>query len=87
VREILTMTGSHLKLIARANELILEVSWDTLTLSDSGISMSEVEVELVSGGREAFDRCMAQIGTELELRRETRSKLQRALEASRGADL
>jgi len=76
---VLAMTGTHLKTIARRENLELEVSWDVLVPLDSGVPISEVEVELLLGERSDFDSVISRMATELCLDHISASKYERAL--------
>lgn len=76
----LAMTGTHVKAIAARDSLELELSWDTLSVIDSGKSLSEIEVELVSGSSDDFESCIRKLQGALNLRPEARSKLDRLID-------
>ena len=81
---VIVMVGQHLKTIVRKGDLEVEVSWDHLTLLDRGDVLSEVEVELKHGAKEAFYRVIEGLEHELVLKRTQTSKYQRALALKRG---
>ncbi|MEM6916166.1 MAG: hypothetical protein AAF491_06320 [Verrucomicrobiota bacterium] len=76
----LAMTGTHVKAIASRNSLELELSWDVLSVIDSGKLLSEIEVELLSGSSEDFEICIRKLQSNLKLAPEPRSKLDRLME-------
>ena len=76
-RIILVATGCHKKAILRLGELAMELTWDTLVPLDTGIALSEIEIEWIDGLREEFDLWVATLERELSLVREHRSKLVR----------
>lgn len=82
-RIVLVMSGKHVKTMAKQEDLKIEVSWDVLTPIDSGIPLSEIEVELCSGERAEFDRCAGMLETTLGLERSRLSKIDRALPRSK----
>lgn len=73
---VFVLDGSHEKAMARGEGLELEVSRDLLTCMKSGCTLSEVEVELVSGHKPEFDRLMARMEAEIPLLRTDLSKLE-----------
>jgi len=75
----LVMLGEHRKTLARRADLELEVSWDRLTLVDTGGLISEIEVELKSGPRELFDRTVQDIEREVGVNRIQTAKYAQAL--------
>jgi hypothetical protein len=80
-RMILALVGNHQKATFRGQASELEVSWDVLSSLESGVSISEVEVELVSGERLDFENCVAHMANDLKLERIYESKLERLLGA------
>jgi hypothetical protein len=78
-RVILVMTGTHEKAVLRCEDLEVEVSWDVLTPLESGIPLSEIEIELLSSARPAFDKCISSLQTSLNLQRSFATKLDRAM--------
>lgn len=78
-RVVLVMMGWHRKAAARRGDLALEVSWDILTPLEAGLPLSEIEIELESGSRRAFDVCISNIEKDLDLCRSDVSKLERGL--------
>ncbi|MBE0541747.1 MAG: hypothetical protein IH623_10215 [Verrucomicrobia bacterium] len=81
-RMVLALVGKHQKALLRGPALELEVSWDVLSSLESGATISEVEVELVSGERRDFENCAALMAHEVKLERVYESKLDRLLGAS-----
>lgn len=79
LRTIMVMSGHHQKALASNSGLHLEISLDTLIPVESGVPLSEVEVELVQGNREDFDSCIHSLERNLQLKRGSASKLDRAL--------
>lgn len=73
------MAGEHHKTTVRFDGLELEISWDTLIPLDSGVTLSEVEVELVSGRRYEFEQYLETIQKTLRLKRGNLTKLDQAL--------
>lgn len=78
-RIILVMDGRHQKAHLHQENLRLEVSWDVLVPIISAKSFSEIEVELVSGDREAFDTFIDRCSRALNLALSSESKLERGL--------
>jgi hypothetical protein len=76
---ILVMTGRHEKAVLLREDLEVEVSWDVLTPLKSGIPLSEIEIELLSNARPAFDKCISSLETSLNLQRSFATKLDRAM--------
>lgn len=75
------MTGRHQKAVARRDDLDVEVSWDVLTPLDSGVPLSEVEIELLRGECPAFDSLVQALEGSLQLKRGSASKLQQAIDS------
>ncbi len=73
------MLGEHHKTTVWRNDLEIEVSWDVLTLVESGRIISEIEIELKKGGRNIFNQCGDQIVKDLKLSCVHLSKYQQAL--------
>ena len=80
-RMILTLLGNHQKVVFCGSAVELEVSWDVLTSVESGSTISEVEVELVSGERSDFEKCITLMTSDLNLQAIHRNKLDRFLGA------
>jgi hypothetical protein len=78
-RVLLVMTGRHLKVIAVKDGLKLEISWDVLVPLETGVQLSEIEIELLDGPRTDFDTCVAKLAAALGLSRSGGSKLEMAL--------
>lgn len=76
---ILVMTGTHQKCIASGHGLELEISWDLLIPLESGVPLSEIEIELLRGARSDFDACIQAVERKLGLTRSDGSKLEKAL--------
>ena len=80
---VLAMTGEHVKTISTRGRLKIEVSWDVVIPVDTGMPLSEIEVELCSGARSAFDRLTAMLQVTFALNRIRLSKIDRALRPDR----
>lgn len=78
-RIIAVFVGKHQKAVFRGPALELEVSWDVLTSLESGATISEVEVELVSGERGDFEKQISLISNEAKLGRIYGNKLERLM--------
>jgi len=85
VRVILVMTGTHQKFIAIKDGLNLEISWDCLVPLETGVPLTEVEIELLTGERSDFDGCIEELQTALGLARSCGSKLDTALSGKKPA--
>jgi len=83
-RIVVVMVGRHLKTIARKGDLELEISWDQLTLLDTGGVISEVEVELIHGTKDAFDTIVLDLERTMVLKRVQASKYQQAIAIKAG---
>jgi hypothetical protein len=85
VRVILVMTGTHRKFISIKGGLKLETSWDYLVPLETGVLLSEIEIELLAGERSDFDACVAKLAAALGLSRSGGSKLETALSGKKSA--
>jgi len=77
----LVMTGTHYKTVAECDALKLEVSWDLMVPLDSGIALSEVEVELLHGELPAFESLVQRMAESLSIHPHTESKYASAVRA------
>lgn len=82
VRVTMVMIGSHEKAVLRRDGLEVELSWDVLIPIESGVHLSEIEIELLSGDRKLFDAFVSHVERSLELTRSHSSKLDRAFRGS-----
>lgn len=80
---VLVMAGTHQKTLAVKEDLHLEISWDQLALVDTGGVISEIEIELKRGTRDAFDKCIQVLEQELVVKRIRASKYQQGLDLRR----
>jgi inorganic triphosphatase YgiF len=76
---VLVTTGTHQKFIATGKELELEISWDVLIPIETGVPLSEIEIEILHGPRSGFDACIDGIEQILHLKRSHISKLEAAM--------
>ena len=82
---ILVMTGTHRKAMAIRDGLKLELSWDVLVPLETGVPLSEIEIELLEGSRADFNACIAELETTLGLVRSGGTKLGTALADQKSA--
>lgn len=82
-RVVLVLAGTHHKAMARCEGVEVEVSWDTLVPLESGIPLSEVEVELLAGERVGFDALIHGLSQDLGLTVSHLSKYERVMAATR----
>jgi hypothetical protein len=73
----ITLLGLHSKVIVSNGNLKLEVTLDRLTSIESGLTCSEIEVELIDGEHALFEQFMSVMSSQLDLTRIHGTKLDR----------